>query len=303
MKQLVLRSYASILLTFGGLEILQGWRYATVLRAHERPLLEELTNLPDKHRGPKVNFRDFNGKAEHHNTTIDGRPLPGSFLDDKLYLMGARLTTSYEIHDDSVYITLLGLPGRAADHRVDHCQSQLSRNVSDIQIISSTFQLFLQLECEVESSGLQKCGSPIQMEQIETLSWDDNVNSLVVIWQADVSKLVSRGDLVAKSRTSENAADLYREKSVRLHFWANYQSTLQASKTSLQPFISADIPLSTGVVGNAGPQIRNKPRPSQTKESPSNMHPAALVPSYIGQPSIGASLCVAAYVIIDFLVS
>jgi hypothetical protein len=120
------------------------------------------------------------------------------------------------------------------------------------------------------------------MEQLETLLWDANVNSLVVIWQANVTKLVRRGDLVAKGRKSESPADLYREESVGLHFWwANYISALQASKTSLQPFISADIPLSTGVVGNAGPQIRNKPRSSQTKESPSNMHPAALVPSYI----------------------
>ena len=43
----------------------------------------------------RVQFRPFIGNPQHHNQSVTGESLPGVFFDEQLFLIGARLTTSY----------------------------------------------------------------------------------------------------------------------------------------------------------------------------------------------------------------
>ena len=58
-----------------------------------------------------AHFRDFSANPKHHNTSVTGQALPGPFYYNKLFLLGARLTTSYEEQNPNVHVDVFGFPG------------------------------------------------------------------------------------------------------------------------------------------------------------------------------------------------
>ena len=63
------------------------------------------------HSSGTTHFRAFSANPKHHNTSVTGQALPGPFYYNKLFLLGARLTTSYEEQNPNVHVDVFGFPG------------------------------------------------------------------------------------------------------------------------------------------------------------------------------------------------
>jgi len=122
-------------------------------------------------------LRDFVGLPEEHNTTVDGFSIPGPFYQDKLYLVGARLTTSFEANNDNVYATLFMMPGdfwhRKKADKIRCAVNALSNG--DNGTLLSHNKVIETLKIYVEVTGCLTCGGPIAMEYIPSIHADANV--------------------------------------------------------------------------------------------------------------------------------
>ena len=182
-----------------------------------------------------VDWKDFSKAPHLHNVTLDGRPIPGLFRNKTLFLLGARLTTSYQ-DDNSVFATLFGFaqdPWKSYD-RCDDPMGSLNYTT-----VVNTIQVYCQVECFRETE--RPCDKAVPMQLIHTVSADINQNNLTLIWNANLSHIVTRKDLQA-----------HNDKALRLHFWTRTES----SQLHGEELAVVDIPVSTGVVGHAGPQIQ-----------------------------------------------
>mmetsp|Transcript_4095 Transcript_4095/g.6833 ORF Transcript_4095/g.6833 Transcript_4095/m.6833 type:complete len:314 (+) Transcript_4095:107-1048(+) len=207
-------------------------------------------------------LRDFVGLPEEHNTTVDGFSIPGPFYQDKLYLVGARLTTSFEANNDNVYATLFMMPGdfwhRKKEHKIRCAVNALSNG--DNGTLLSHNKVIETLKIYVEVTGCLTCGGPIAMEYIPSIHADANVVNVTMIWTADLSPFVKRTHLSRILKETERTTTSSMEKAIRLSFSLedddkrNFQLTPGKRLTHLA---TVDIPLSTGVVGHGGPQIRS----------------------------------------------
>jgi hypothetical protein len=224
-------------------------------------------------------------QPELHNRTADGRPLPGLFWDNRLLLLGARLTTSYEVDDHRVQVTVFGMPGdfwyREKNGEV-RCQSNAwygkEHNVWSYPNTKSKARLYVSVN--------DRTKKPIYMEHIPTVSADGNQNNVTHIWSADLAPFLSKEDLRQRILQQDDGAT-----AIRLYFWAAAAAAKKEgnqTQSRRSPLMSVDIPLSTGVVGNAGPQTVQPSSSSlmiqeeQEQEDPS-------------PPNMEAALCVAIY--------
>jgi len=242
-------------------------------------------------------LRDFVGLPEEHNTTVDGFSIPGPFYQDKLYLVGARLTTSFEANNDNVYATLFMMPGdfwhRKKEHKIRCAVNALSNG--DNGTLLSHNKVIETLKIYVEVTGCLTCGGPIAMEYIPSIHADANVVNVTMIWTADLSPFVKRTHLSRILKETERTTTSSMEKAIRLSFSLedddkrNFQLTPGKRLTHLA---TVDIPLSTGVVGHGGPQIRSPFSNFTNKgETLSNK----LSPSLIAHKPVDISLCVAVH--------
>ncbi len=248
-----------------------------------------------------VLFRDFVGSPEEHNTTVDGLPLPGPFYQDKLYAVGARLTTSFEHDDDSVHATLFLMPGdfwRRKKSDEIRCQINALNNGVNGTLLPHN-KIISTLTFYVEVTGCQTCGGPIAMEYIPAIHGDVNVVNVTMIYTADLSPFVKRTHLsrVLKEKQTKrigSSGSTEKEKAIRLSFSleADDKSSILGFGKRLTHLATVDIPLSTGVVGHGGPHIRAASSNAAGKETLSN---ELLSPSLIAQKPVGVSLCVAVY--------
>lgn len=205
-----------------------------------------------------VYWKTFRGDHETHNQTVDGRPIPGSFLDDSLYLLGARLTTSYETHDQSVFVTLFGMPGDLWSRIKDNekrCKKNhlMGANTSLLNYsdVIANITIYCQLECR---HGLI-CGRPVHMKTVYAVSGESHLIRPTLIWHGNITKHITRNDLRQQP---------HNETAVRVRFWASTRSELHSKAWSLRQNLAlVDIPLTTGVVGHAGPQVRSAPQFSE----------------------------------------
>lgn len=292
MKNIFLRLYLLILSTFSAVQVFIAWQHDDTIWATTSHLSSSLLFSPNNEAANKeerimtigrhhVAIRlNKSWKEQLHlpSQTVDGHAIPGEFFQSRLYLMGARLTTSYERDDSSVMITVFGIPGRSRLPRdgTFHCDSDLDRSLWTHGNVSRKLQLFLQLECQFGTS-FQPCAKPILMTRIETMSWDINVDELTLIWQANITHLITREELNLSQEVMEDGA------TIRAHFWVvekRKQVTEKKQTIPLQSLMNVDIPLSTGSVGNIGPH--------------SYYHQGA-TSSHFDLPPVGAALCVATF--------
>lgn len=267
---------------------------------------EEENNSNYNYNYTALLFRDFVGSPEEHNTTVDGLPIPGPFYQDKLYLVGARLTTSFEQDDDSVHATLFLMPGdfwrRKKDGEI-RCQINALNNGDNGTLLSHN-KVISTLKFYVEVEGCLTCGGPVAMEYIPAIHGDVNVVNVTMIYTADLSPFVKRTHLsrVLKEKQTKrigSSGSTDKEKAIRLSFSleADDNSSVSgffqlAPGKRLTHLATVDIPLSTGVVGHGGPQIRTASSNAAGRETLSN---ELLSPSLITHEPLGVSLCVAVY--------
>ena len=236
----------------------------------------------------KAHFRDFVSNPKHHNRTVTGEAIPGSFLEDRLFLIGARLTTSYVPNKTQVHVDVFGFPGDMNKHW--HCDnSTFAREwnflpMKDFAVVhhgddTSRAALYCQLECTTTGSTNKRgqqasepttnCGPPIRMRWIRSMSGDGNQDGSTLIWRCNVTEFLSKPNLL---QAAAAAAAAGRQSSVRVRLLLRYnnynedqteeldQRIIDASWYTMHNVTQLDIPLQTGVVGHGGPHIRQPDR-------------------------------------------
>ena len=102
----------------------------------------------------RVRFRPFVADPKYHNKTVNGRAIPGPFLNERLFLIGARLTTSYVPHDESVHVDVFGFPGDWLVKRDGSIICELDKLpkkwnfIKNKHFFENQTALFCQLECD-----------------------------------------------------------------------------------------------------------------------------------------------------------
>eukprot|EP00986_Skeletonema_menzelii_P014037 scaffold8817_cov148-Skeletonema_menzelii.AAC.1 len=151
------------------------------------------------------------------------------------------------------------------------------------------------LKIYVEVTGCLTCGGPIAMEYIPSIHADGHVINVTMIWTADLSPFVKRTHLSRILKETEGTTTSSMEKAIRLSFSLedddkrNFQLT---SGKRLTHLATVDIPLSTGVVGHGGPQIRT---PFSNVTNKGETLSNKLSPSLIAHKPVDVSLCVAVH--------
>jgi Glycosyltransferase family 92 len=205
----------------------------------------------------RVRFRPFLKNDSHHNTTVEGKLLPGPFHHDDLFLLGVRLTTSYEKKDSQVHIDVFGFPGNfvgSTENRYCDVHSLPRQwNLTDYETFENgSRELFCQLECINGNNGsFSGCGEPIKMQFIPLLSGDFNQNQISLIWRCNVTKYLKKSSLIEHSALHD------RLLSVRVKLYMK-DNTKESKPFLLNDISQIDIPLRTAVAGYGGAQIRPK---------------------------------------------
>jgi len=173
-----------------------------------------------------------------------GQPLPGLFAGDRLYLLGARLTT--HVSRNTVSITVFGMSGDLWDRlksRKIRCPSNTTTsdysqwNGPDGSLMgypkAEQTQLYAQWSYDSSrgSSNLQR------MEFIRSRSADFNQNNVTLIWNLDLEENgdmgITKRDL--KERLTEDDK-LGQESAIRVEFWIQLRYALQSTETAHYSF-------------------------------------------------------------------
>ena len=214
-----------------------------------------------------IHFRDFASNPKYHNRTVNGEAIPGSFFDDQLFLIGARLTTSYVPNVTQVHVDVFGFPGDWLEVKEKNlnCDPGTFANewkffpMNDFSGVDSPAALYCQLECKRgHTAEPNDCGEPIRMLWIQPISGDSNQDGTTLIWRCDVSKHLSKHDLLRQAAAG-------KQSSVRVRIFIKHKNQKvfrhlpvgTTSNTTHHPVTQIDIPLHTGVVGYGGPHIRH----------------------------------------------
>jgi Glycosyltransferase family 92 len=263
------------------------------------------------------NFKNVTVRNKHMSTTVEGKSLPGPFNDDTIFLLGVRLTTSYESDDSQVHVDVFGYPGdfvgqeenRFCDVKFNDESSSLSRRWENLTKYNNaqmrgSDMLFCQLECQQQHTLNAKnkivnktlgrnhnhddCGDPIPMSIIPLESDDGNQNQNSLIWRCNVTHYLNKATILLHSRSQQ--ASQQKGKSVRVSLYWNDTSAKETS-TRMKPrkFTQIDIPLYTGVVGYAGAQIR----PNNDKGG--YFTQSSLQSSSLSSKSIRVGMCVSLF--------
>jgi Glycosyltransferase family 92 len=215
-----------------------------------------------------VLFRPFLRKSMHHNRTVEGKFLPGPFYHKKLFLLGLRLSTSYEQNNSEVHVDIFGYPGDFVgikNNKFCDVHSDPNRwNLFEYDTFQSGNQtLFCQLECKRRKVVFKDCGEPIPAIFIPLRSGDGNQNYNSLIWRCNVTQYLD------KSLILKHAALRDRPLSIRVKLFLRDNSMNQTKK--LENISQIDIPLHTAVAGYGGAQIRPENlgffSPNRTKQS------------------------------------
>jgi hypothetical protein len=218
----------------------------------------------------------------HSSTTVDGKSLPGPFYDDTIFLLGVRLTTSYEQSDSQVHVDVFGFPGDFVgknENRFCKINKDDSSNRWENLTKYTTAQMrkntmiFCQLECQQQPNyhnhrneslfdsihNHHDCGHPIPMILIPLESGDGNQNQNSLIWRCNVTDHLNKASILRHSQTQLSNHQHQLSTSVRVSlFWNDTSTNDFTNRITPTKFTQIDIPLYTGVVGYAGAQIRPK---------------------------------------------
>ncbi|KAG7357887.1 glycosyltransferase family 92 protein [Nitzschia inconspicua] len=253
-------------------------------------------------------------QVQWHNSSTDGRTIPGPYWEDRIYLMGARLTTSYE--DDSVRVTLFGLPGNCRVSGMPElaCTSSFglvgeNGTLWDYDELSNQ-QLFVRIGHSVvvgkennhndqhNNTTTVSSSSTVlfPMDFIPLLSVDSNANAVSLMWTANLTQLINLSKIDLKHRLDSSPLT-----ALKLEFWIQpktsfLQQTHRTVSANVTKLVQLEIPLLTGVVGHVGPQLGPFTSPSmRQKSSASNQHMAPVAPSALLQEKVDAVVCVAVF--------
>lgn len=207
------------------------------------------------------------------NMSDPAEELPGAFANNRLYLQGARLTTSYDATTD-VHVDLFGFAGDFLQpmyfigKMITPCPKEsfgLNETLLHFDDIQENVTLYCQLDCSWDRSHASEA---ITMTMVPTVSGDPNQARTSIIWRCNVTDYMDKHELM------KNVQHLDIVPAVRVHFFMRYQQEPLIEVTTI------DIPLDTGVAGLGGPQIRSNS--TQAK-------------SYFLQRPVPVGLCVSTY--------
>lgn len=226
-------------------------------------------------RSGRVHFRHFTGDPQHHNKSVTtGESLPGPFFNEQLFLIGARLTTSYIQNVSDVHFDVFGFPGDwvspgprdgLSPNLVCDITKQLKNwSFASIKNITSpsSGRLYCQLECnQKDHSELMmktrgdECGHPIEMKLIPLKSGDGNQQGTTFIWRCNVTKYLQKSDIMTQVAARNGKQSSVR---IRLLWYGNETHGLREEPFDKSQVTELEIPLHTAVVGHGGPQIRSR---------------------------------------------
>ena len=208
-----------------------------------------------RRNGNEIRFRSFTGNFSNHNRTVTGESIPGPFLNDRLFLIGARLSTSYDPNDTNVHVDVFGFAGDKLAIP-DWCDSSAIPKNYDLMTFESIVRyeatMYCQLECMDEQSIKESffCGDPIPMSLVPLNSGDVNQDDSIFIWRCNVSQYLTKEHLLQYATLNPQMSVRVRLEMSLLNQDSNEAAQRHYNVTTF------DIPLHTAVIGHGGPQIR-----------------------------------------------
>lgn len=179
-------------------------------------------------------------------TDNDNVRIPGTFWGDKLHILGARLTTSYDKRDESVSFDMFG-------HAVGEGANQVFRLAlqNHAKELSFTKASKTPLYCEVHNSINEPLSFTMEnnrrvlMEFVPSVSLDGNTEHTQLIWRCDISKYLTRTEMAERQH-------------VRVSVFTGFVNQDDAK----DPIMTVDVPVDTASVGYAGPFLKSDKQPS-----------------------------------------
>ncbi|CAB9507531.1 expressed unknown protein [Seminavis robusta] len=232
-----------------------------------------MTSNPLQHASPMMDHQrtlSVSSMPTHHNNDIpadnDNHRVPGAFMNNKLYILGLRLTTSYQRSDESVHVDMfghaVGIGSNAGSfdlHKIEPLPNQLSFQDATKE----------ELYCKVwgedhyhstltghHNNGTAdvagKTSDLIRMSYIPNNSLDKNTKRTHLIWRCNVSPFLTKSQLLTRS-------------SVRVSVYTNPNNPHYPGHD--RPILTVDVPTSTASVGHAGPTLFFQGKQQQQRHS------------------------------------
>jgi Glycosyltransferase family 92 len=170
----------------------------------------------------------------------DNDKFPGTFMQNKLYLLGARLTTSYDKFDESVSFDMFGhAVGEGAAEYLGVSKMDQGEGFSYSE--ASQQRLFCRLHEDNAENVTFSSIRNVPMEYIPTRTFDPNVANAHLIWRCNLSPYISKTQI---RQLTHVRVTVYTRKN---YFHVNARL----------PLLTVDVPIDTATVGYAGPLVKS----------------------------------------------
>jgi Glycosyltransferase family 92 len=178
--------------------------------------------------------------TQHHN---DIGKLPGCFMQNKLHILGARLTTSYDKFDESVFFDMFGHAvgeGAASDiSKVDPKEGFTYKKAKQQPF-------YCRLHEENAESVTFSMPHNVPMDYIPSATHDINTVNTHLIWRCNLSPYISKTHI---RKLTHVRVSVYTQKN-------------EFHNNATLPILTIDVPAETATVGYAGPIVKSKRAPS-----------------------------------------
>ncbi|CAB9525989.1 expressed unknown protein [Seminavis robusta] len=182
------------------------------------------------------------GKKNLSGFPNDNDKLPGRFMQNKMHILGTRLTTSYDKFDESVSFDMFG-------HAMGGGASEGFYNIAKLSTNGAfTFREASQQKfyCHLHEPGQQHPARPkptvMDMEYMPTHhSIDRNTWNSHLIWRCNISPYLSKSQLLERTH-------------VRVSVFPQMN---KHHPNATIPLFTVDVPIETGSVGYGGPLIKS----------------------------------------------
>ena len=182
-------------------------------------------------------------------TDNDNVRIPGTFWNDRLHILGVRLTTSYEAKDESVSFDVFAHAVGEGSNSIFDLASQKQHSVELNYKEASQQPLYCEVPVATTTDSTDTANKRIKMKYLPSVSIDSNTEHVHLIWRCDLSNYVTKTDMLQHHHIRVN---------------------VYTSEDQIESIMTVDVPVDTASIGYAGPMIKSSKEPSFVQQVVNN---------------------------------